>query len=392
MRFLIILFALAATLNIAAQSLADIDVKVGKLLAEPDRHQYEYELPLWCDAATATLQRIDIDSIATFKPTYLKKLTTGDAVILYFIERSLTEARLHWIARLGDRAISFENQINSASTSLLFIPTSDASLCGFEVLDSLLNKQLLYIPDIALMFDFETIADVKQSDDAKNSAAESIQSKLDELLKTKDALSVSLSAMPRLFSVTNSVGTVRLLTYMIAYGDFSCRFGGLLISRRPNGKIDITRLKDLSSEIRSPERVKLSPTKWFGAVYTELIEIEVDKQKYYTLLGYRGNNGLVKTRVLEVLNIQGNKITFGAPLFVHEKITYSRRVFRYSADASMMIRYDAGRKMIVFDHLAPSSSTFTGEPRFYGPDFSYDAYEHTKHGWLFRDDADLRND
>ena len=392
MRILIILFALSAAFDAVAQTLADIDAKAGKLMAEPNRHEYEYELPQWCKAAAKALQYAENDSIEAFEPSYLKKLTTGEATIFYFVERSLTDARLHWIARVGDRAMFFENQINSTATSLHFAATTDETLTGFEVTDSLLNKQLLYIPDIALMFDFETIADVKQSDEAKNSALESIQSKLDLLLKTHDALSVSLDALPRLFSVSNSAGTVRLLTYMVAYGDFSCRFAGLLVSRKQNGKIDITRLKDQSTEIRSPERVKLSPTKWYGAVYTELIEIEVDNQTYYTLLGYRGNDGLVKTRILEVLAIQGNKVTFGAPLFVHEKITYSRRVFRYSADASMMIRFDARRKMIVFDHLAPSSNTFTGEARFYGPDFSYDAYERTKRGWVFKDDVDLRND
>lgn len=392
MRILIILLALSAAFDAVAQTLADIDAKAGKLMAEPNRHEYEYELPQWREAAARTLQFAEIDSIAAFKPSYLKKLTTGEATIFYFVERSLTDARLHWIARVGDRAMFFENQINSTATSLHFTATTDETLTGFEVTDSLLNKQMLYIPDVALMFDFETIADVKQSDEAKKSSLESIQSKLDILLKTRDALSVSLNALPRLFSVSNSAGTVRLLTYMVAYGDFSCRFAGLLVSRKQNGKIDITRLKDQSTEIRSPERVKLSPTKWYGAVYTELIEIEVDNQTYYTLLGYRGNDGLVKTRILEVLAIQGNKVTFGAPLFVHEKITYSRRVFRYSADASMMIRFDARRKMIVFDHLAPSSNTFTGEARFYGPDFSYDAYERTKRGWVFKDDVDLRND
>ena len=52
--------------------------------------------------------------------------------------------------------------------------------------------------------------------------------------------------------------------------------------------------------------------------------------------------------------------------------------------------YDDKEEMIIFDHLSPTNSLFRGEYRFYGPDFSYDAYEVTRDGWKYKEDIDFR--
>jgi hypothetical protein len=65
-------------------------------------------------------------------------------------------------------------------------------------------------------------------------------------------------------------------------------------------------------------------------------------------------------------------------------------VFAYSFQASMSMRWDTAGGRIVLDHLSPQRPDLEGQPAFYGPDLSYDAYVWQKDHWAYQRDIDAR--
>ena len=84
-------------------------------------------------------------------------------------------------------------------------------------------------------------------------------------------------------------------------------------------------------------------------------------------------------------------IVFGLPIFLRGKSIAFRVIFEFTERATMMLRYDKKYAMVIFDHLSPISSEYSGNPRFYGTDFSYDALKFENGFWVYIDDVDIRN-
>jgi hypothetical protein len=73
----------------------------------------------------------------------------------------------------------------------------------------------------------------------------------------------------------------------------------------------------------------------------------------------------------------------GAPVFNVEKGSPKRFIMEYADDVSASIKYRAGEKRFVFDHLAPRGPGLEGNPAFYGPDLTFDAFVYEKGKWVF---------
>ncbi|TAJ12731.1 hypothetical protein DMA11_11490 [Marinilabiliaceae bacterium JC017] len=184
---------------------------------------------------------------------------------------------------------------------------------------------------------------------------------------------------------------VKICTYNLPLSEFEQLFQGAIIKKEGKNKVNVFPLTDVSGKIRSPERASLSNKKWYGAVYLNIIENSYKGKVYYTLLGHKGHNDFTKKRVVDVLWFAGNKPRFGAAIFKNGRYTYNRLIFEYSAGATMVLQYDAKKKMIVMDNLEPSEPFYRGVYRYYGPDFSYNGYKFEKGKWLLYKDIDLRN-
>jgi len=68
-----------------------------------------------------------------------------------------------------------------------------------------------------------------------------------------------------------------------------------------------------------------------------------------------------------------------------------RKVFGFSAQATMTLRYDKTMEGILLDHLSPSRADMEGQREFYGPDMTQDAYFWHKGEWWFGPDMDTRD-
>ncbi|MDP3556799.1 MAG: hypothetical protein Q8T03_05450 [Bacteroidota bacterium] len=151
------------------------------------------------------------------------------------------------------------------------------------------------------------------------------------------------------------------------------------------------KLSDKSSQIKNPETYIGTPNKWFGMLYTSIIECD----GYYTLIAWDGNDKLIQRKFIDVLYFKSNgEPIFGKDVFKFARKNPRRLMFEYSSEVSMSIKYNAKRNQITYSHLAPKSegSLLEGQFQYYGPDGSFDALEQKKNKWVTIEDIDARND
>jgi len=150
-------------------------------------------------------------------------------------------------------------------------------------------------------------------------------------------------------------------------------------------------LEDKSDNMEKPEQKILKGNEWYGALYYKIIPIETRfDEVYYTLLAYDPNDYLTSKKIVDVLHFEKNKPVFGASIFKNQREISNRLIFEYGQFASMMLKYDENKEMIVYDHLSPSEPKYKGDREFYGPDFSYDGLKYENGVWNTYFDLDLR--
>lgn len=135
----------------------------------------------------------------------------------------------------------------------------------------------------------------------------------------------------------------------------------------------------------------LTPQNWWGQLYYNIIQQNVNGKSYYTLFGFEIPDLLTRRKIIDVLTFddQGQP-RFGAPLF-HFKYndststkkgdTLSRFFIEYKYDATTVLNYDRELEMIVFDHVAPPAEKSKGATFTYVPDGTYEGFKWITDHW-----------
>ena len=156
---------------------------------------------------------------------------------------------------------------------------------------------------------------------------------------------------------------------------------------------DVFSLIDKSGTITNPETYVGDPSKWFGMLYySEIIKSDDD---FYTLLGWDGNNKITQRKFIDILWFKPDGAPqFGKDVFKISNKFNKRVLFEYASEVSMSLKYNEGRKQIIFSHLAPNTPdpTLEGQFQYYGPDGSFDALSMKKGKWTLETDIDIRKD
>lgn len=169
-------------------------------------------------------------------------------------------------------------------------------------------------------------------------------------------------------------------------------FGFVQAYHKKSKTYKLYRLTDRLPQITSPEDQILAHDEWYGAHYYKIILKKQKGKKYYTLLGWDGNDRLTTRKIIDILYFpRGSRPKFGTPIFNMGKSVKKRVIFEYSAQVTMSLRYDEDKKLIIFDHLSPSNPSLEGQYQYYGPDGSYDALKFKKGKWILLEDFDARN-
>jgi hypothetical protein len=130
---------------------------------------------------------------------------------------------------------------------------------------------------------------------------------------------------------------------------------------------------------------------WYGALYYEIRPYVIDAEHCWVLLGIDYGNAEISRKIVDVLSFRTDgSIVFGKKWFLSgEKKSY-REVFEYASNAMMSLRFRSDSS-IVFDHLVPFSASHKDDRQFYGPDYSFDAYNFEDGIWKLVINVDVRN-
>lgn len=196
----------------------------------------------------------------------------------------------------------------------------------------------------------------------------------------------SLKQIGRLYAPDK---TFRIINWNIPKTDGTHLYFGFIQSYDKKSKrYLVEKLLDKSGTIKNPETHIGSPEKWFGMLYYDIIKTG----DYYTLLAWDGNDRLTSRKYIDVLYFKSNgDAVFGKDVFKMPRKNPRRIVFEFSAEIVMSLKYNDSKDMIIFDHLAPRDEFMEGQYQYYGPDFSYDAFEYSKGKWKFVPDVDVKN-
>lgn len=208
------------------------------------------------------------------------------------------------------------------------------------------------------------------------------------ILDSDSAFTATFDGVP-ISHVAAPDGSFRLFTWSVPRADGSFLYEGQLLVAKRN-KRELYALRDMTTHITRPTAVQLTPENWYGAVYYEVVPVKRGAKTYYTLLGWKGYSNVETRKVIEVLNLGGPMPKFGVPLFPGERQRKQREVYAFSAQASMLLRWEPARKAIVLDHLSPTRPELDGQPAFMAPDLSFDSFTWHKDHWSFQRDIDAR--
>ena len=226
-------------------------------------------------------------------------------------------------------------------------------------------------------------------------------------------------SFPLLSSVSKLISPkkrFRVYTWNVPLHSGMNRFYGLIQLNLYPDSLRVIELVDKSREISDPETAILSPERWYGAIYYEMITKQTaNGEVLYTLLGWHGDNMLMNSKLIEVLTItpQG-EIRIGKPVFCnYTELKPTRIIFRHSANATMSLRYeeqsivtekrwnakrrefDLSREkthLIVADRLVPSDPQLEGQYEYYLPAGDMmDGFLFRDACWNFIEEIDARN-
>ena len=103
-------------------------------------------------------------------------------------------------------------------------------------------------------------------------------------------------------------------------------------------------------------------------------------------MGYDAYSDRSTIKLLDVLYFAGKVPKFGKPIFATEDGYRSRVYLEHSAKATMSLKYDKARDMIIFDHLSPEAPNLAEFRDYYVPDMTYDAYTFDGSRWQLKED------
>ncbi|MCL2073598.1 MAG: hypothetical protein FWH18_06745 [Marinilabiliaceae bacterium] len=254
------------------------------------------------------------------------------------------------------------------------------------------DKKYLDVPDIQIKLLFSKLKECR-IDSEKVEISRQIWENLQNLLENKELFDNKFSDFDPLSTIISDDKKVKFCTWNIVseLGEHSF-FGGLAINAA--SKPVVYKLNDERGEIKNLEQQILTPEKWYGSIYYEIIVNKVKNETFYTLIGFNGNDAFTQIKLIDVLTFtEGGNYNpkFGAQIFSDEYKNNRRVIFEYSKKSAMMLRFDTKLKMIVMDNLAPSDPFFQNDFRYYGPDFSHNGMKFEKGKWVYFSDIDLRN-
>lgn len=226
-------------------------------------------------------------------------------------------------------------------------------------------------------------------DAEKDSICSSMREQFAKAFEFDEAFDYSFDKL-NFCKIKSSDNRVRLFNWNLPYTDGSHKyFCFVLIRDAKSGKFRWKELKDNPNEVDKVENKILPEDKWLGVLYYDIIPMGKKNNDTYTLLGWDGKDNLTNRKVIDVLDVGGSKLKFGANIFNTESAVAKRIILEYSDEVSASVKYYSEKQCIIMDHLSPKNPMMTGIYADYGPDGSYDMLVFNKGKWDYLDNVDV---
>ncbi len=231
-----------------------------------------------------------------------------------------------------------------------------------------------------------------ETDEAKYKVNNSYKSVLKTLIETENSFNYNFKEL-KTISVLQA-NKLKIYNWALPLTDGTYEYFCYLQIETGKDKFRVVELVDKSESTKQPETRVLTNKNWYGALYYKLIHSKKLGADTYTLLGWDGNNLLTNKKLIDVVTTsEKGIIKFGAPIFKTQKKTKKRIIFEYAENVVMSLKYHERIEKIVFDVLAPSSSSLVGIYEYYGPTLeTFDAFYIDKKKWNYEKDIDIKLD
>jgi hypothetical protein len=266
------------------------------------------------------------------------------------------------------------------------------SILTISVFSQKVSKQLIAEYEDTLKVMAHTIMN-GENQAVKTEANNAFISTLQEVLQFERSFNYPFDSLKTISIKKSSDSKVRIYTWLLKKDNGSYQYFGFVHYKNKSKKrYEIITLNDNSENIRRPENEQLDNDNWYGALYYDIIYIKKKGRKYYTLLGWDGNNDISTKKIIDVMYFSGReKIKFGASIFKKGKTTTKRFIIEYNATSTISVRYEEKEKRIVFDHLIPMRKDLEGLHEYYIPDGTYNALKYTNGKWELKNDVAANN-
>ncbi len=169
-------------------------------------------------------------------------------------------------------------------------------------------------------------------------------------------------------------------------------FALIQYKNKKRGKYEIIELNDNSENIRNPNNLNLDSKNWYGCLYYKIIYIKKSGRKFYTFLGWDGNDGKSTKKIIDILIFGGkNKVRFGLPIFkLKDRKTQKRYILESDSKTTFSLNYNEKNKSIYFNNLIPIKKELKGMEEYYIPEGSFNSFEYVNGKWVFKEDIDAK--
>tara|TARA_B100000902_G_scaffold175658_1_gene169426 strand:+ start:39609 stop:40487 length:879 start_codon:yes stop_codon:yes gene_type:complete len=232
-----------------------------------------------------------------------------------------------------------------------------------------------------------------ENENIKIKANNNFKITLKEVLEYERSFNYPFDSLKTISIKKSSDNNLRIFTWILKKDNGSYDYFGFIhYKNRSKKRYEVFTLNDNSENIRRPENEQLDNDNWYGALYYDIIYIKKKGRKYYTLLGWDGNNDVSTKKIIDVMYISGkSKIKFGASIFKSGKNTTKRFIIEYNATSTISVNYNKEDKKILFDNLIPMRKDLQGLYEYYVPDGTYNALEYKNGKWILKDNVTANN-
>tara|TARA_B100000902_G_C27321923_1_gene925289 strand:+ start:4450 stop:5262 length:813 start_codon:yes stop_codon:yes gene_type:complete len=206
--------------------------------------------------------------------------------------------------------------------------------------------------------------------------------KIIRILEYKSAYNYDFGDLETISILQPKDKSFKLFNWILPKEDGTFSYNALIII--PGKKNNtIIELNDQEYNIKNGNKLFYNKDDWYGALYYQIIQIKNKKEKYYTLIGWDGNNQISTIKLIDVLSLNNDSITLGKKIFIKENKKEHRAFIEYSSNSSVSVKYLKKEKTILLDNLTPINPKFKGIYEKYIPEGTYNAYKLIKGKWKY---------